>query len=129
MPSQQNGQMVGKLATNCLSVFNHFVGLALKGTASLISQYQLALWSFKHLNKSWLWNLNHNNLFNSYHTKTWGKQFNSLLFHDHHIEISQLIYCVMKIGRIFFWAQGRPSGWIFSRGGGKIRGVDLSCAD
>ena len=28
-------QFVGKLPTNCLSVFDHFVGLALKGLSSL----------------------------------------------------------------------------------------------
>ena len=31
-------QFVGKLPTNCLSVFDHFVGLALKGLSSLFFQ-------------------------------------------------------------------------------------------
>ena len=30
-------QFFGKLPTNCLSVFDHFVGLALKGLKNLIS--------------------------------------------------------------------------------------------
>ena len=33
-------QIVGKLPTNCLSVFDHFVGLALKG---LITQWKSSL--------------------------------------------------------------------------------------
>ena len=33
-------QFVGKLPTNCLSVFDHFVGLALKGlTTDISSEY------------------------------------------------------------------------------------------
>ena len=34
-------QFVGKLPTNCLSVFDHFVNLALKGFNSTYSQYHL----------------------------------------------------------------------------------------
>ena len=30
-------QFVGKLPTNCLSVFDHFVGLAFKGLSSLLN--------------------------------------------------------------------------------------------
>ena len=43
-------QFAGKLATNCLSVFDHFVGLALKGLIAMIikvvaflDQYKLIL--------------------------------------------------------------------------------------
>ena len=32
-------QFVGKLPTNCLSVFEHFVGLALKGLILLVYEY------------------------------------------------------------------------------------------
>ena len=34
-------QFVGKLATNCLSVFDHFVGLALKGLNNVTSMLKL----------------------------------------------------------------------------------------
>ena len=39
-------QFVGKLPTNCLSVFDHFVGLALKG---LMISYTLAIESVLHV--------------------------------------------------------------------------------
>ena len=42
----QNGQTLkqfgGKLSTNCLSVFDHFVGLALKGLSHLIMEINLS---------------------------------------------------------------------------------------
>ena len=37
-------QFVGKFSTNCLSVFGHFVGLALKGLTILYLTHDLASW-------------------------------------------------------------------------------------
>ena len=37
-------QFVGKLPTNCLSVFDHFVGLALKGLSNIIFEWWKMSW-------------------------------------------------------------------------------------
>ena len=35
----QHTQFVGKLPTNCMSVFDHFVGFALKGFRSVLTHF------------------------------------------------------------------------------------------
>ena len=52
-------QFVGKLATNCLSVFDHFVGLALKelnNVAEIMTYDNFAKFTGKHLCHSLLFN-------------------------------------------------------------------------
>ena len=54
---KQLKQFVGCLTTDCLSVFDHFKGLALKGLKSSTASRDKTLDSVKHLWRSFLRNL------------------------------------------------------------------------
>ena len=57
-------QFIGKLPTNCLSVFDHFVGLALKGLRlmSWISEFSFQKFSSENLQSFSIKNIFHDNI-------------------------------------------------------------------